>query len=66
MKAIFFEQHGDINVLKYADLPEPKPQPGEALIRVKSVALNHLDIWVRKGWPGLHLPLPHICWLLTT
>ena len=60
MKAIFFEQHGDINVLKYADLPEPKPQPGEALIRVKSVALNHLDIWVRKGWPGLHLPLPHI------
>lgn len=60
MKAIFFEQHGDINVLKYADLPEPKPQPGEALIRIKSVALNHLDIWVRKGWPGLHLPLPHI------
>jgi NADPH:quinone reductase-like Zn-dependent oxidoreductase len=60
MKAIFFDEHGDINVLKYADLPEPEPKPGEALIRVRSVALNHLDIWVRKGWPGLHLPLPHI------
>jgi NADPH:quinone reductase-like Zn-dependent oxidoreductase len=60
MKAIFFEEHGDINVLKYADLPDPEPKQGEALIKVKSVALNHLDIWVRKGWPGLHLPLPHI------
>lgn len=60
MKAIFFDEHGDINVLKHADLPEPEPKPGEALIRVRSVALNHLDIWVRKGWPGLHLPLPHI------
>ncbi len=60
MKAIFFDEHGDINVLKHADLPEPEPKPGEALIRVRAVALNHLDIWVRKGWPGLHLPLPHI------
>lgn len=60
MKAIFFEEHGDISVLKYADLPDPKPAPGEALIRVRAVALNHLDIWVRRGWPGLRLPMPHI------
>jgi NADPH:quinone reductase-like Zn-dependent oxidoreductase len=60
MKAIFFEQHGEIDVLKYADLPQPEPKPGEALIRVRAVALNHLDIWVRKGWPGLHLTMPHI------
>jgi NADPH:quinone reductase-like Zn-dependent oxidoreductase len=60
MKAIFFEKHGEIDVLKYADLPQPSPKPGEALIQVKAVALNHLDIWVRKGWPGLHLDMPHI------
>ncbi len=60
MKAIFFEQHGEIDVLKYADLPDPTPGPGEALIRVKGVALNHLDIWVRRGWKGLHLEMPHI------
>lgn len=60
MKAIFFEQHGEINTLKYADLPEPQPKPGEALIRVRAVALNHLDIWVRKGWKGLRVEMPHI------
>ena len=60
MKAIFFEEHGDINVLKYADLPDPEPKSGEALIRVKAVALNHLDIWVRRGWKGLRLKMPHI------
>lgn len=60
MKAIFFEQHGEIDVLKYADLPDPTPGPGEALIRVRAVALNHLDIWVRRGWKGLVLDMPHI------
>jgi NADPH:quinone reductase-like Zn-dependent oxidoreductase len=60
MKAIFFEQHGDIDVLKYADLPDPSPQPGEALIKIKAAALNHLDIWVRKGWKGLNVEMPHI------
>lgn len=60
MKAIFFEGHGDWSVLKYADLPDPTPAPGEAIIKVKAVALNHLDIWVRRGWKGLKLDLPHI------
>lgn len=60
MKAIFFEQHGELEVLKHADLPDPKPALGEALIRVKAVALNHLDIWVRRGWHGLHVEMPHI------
>ncbi len=60
MKAIFFEKHGEIDTLKYAELPQPAPKPGEALIRVKAVALNHLDIWVRRGWQGLNLDMPHI------
>lgn len=60
MKAIFFEEHGEIDRLKFADLPDPTPGPGEALVRVRAVALNHLDIWVRRGWKGLHLDMPHI------
>lgn len=60
MKALFFENHGELDVLKYADLPCPEPRPGEALIRVRAVALNHLDVWVRKGWQGLNLKFPHI------
>jgi NADPH:quinone reductase-like Zn-dependent oxidoreductase len=60
MKAIFFESHGEIDQLKYADLPQPEPKSGEALVRVRAVALNHLDIWVRRGWKGLNLEMPHI------
>jgi NADPH:quinone reductase-like Zn-dependent oxidoreductase len=60
LKAVFFEQHGEADVWKYADLPDPTPAPGEALIRVRAVALNHLDIWVRRGWQGLRLDFPHI------
>jgi NADPH:quinone reductase-like Zn-dependent oxidoreductase len=60
MKAIFFEHHGEIDVLKYADLPTPEPKAEEALIKVRAVSLNHLDIWVRRGWQGLHLEMPHI------
>mgnify|MGYP000924595321 FL=1 len=60
MKAIFFEQHGDLEVLKFGEIKTPEPKVGEALIRVKAVALNHLDIWVRRGWKGLNLEMPHV------
>jgi NADPH:quinone reductase-like Zn-dependent oxidoreductase len=60
MKAIFFESHGDIDVLRYGELPVPQPRPQEALVRVRAVALNHLDIWVRRGWKGLRVAMPHI------
>ena len=60
MKAIFFKEHGDSGVLQYGEIPTPKPKPHEALVRVKAVALNHLDIWIRRGWHGLALEMPHI------
>ncbi|MCB9029859.1 MAG: zinc-binding dehydrogenase [Deltaproteobacteria bacterium] len=60
MKAVYFENHGELDVLKYGDLPDPEETPGHAIVKVKAVALNHLDIWVRKGWSGLNLDLPHI------
>lgn len=60
MKAGLFHEHGDIDVLKYEDTDTPKPGTGEVLVEVKACSVNHLDIWVRKGLPGLKLPMPHI------
>jgi len=59
MKALYFEQHGELDVVKYGDVPDPEPGPGEVLIRVRACALNFLDIWVRRGWPSLKLEMPH-------
>jgi len=60
MKALYFDRHGGPEVLRYGELPDPEPGPGEAFVRVKAVALNHLDIFVRRGLPGLILPMPHV------
>ncbi len=45
--------------MQYTDVPDPTPRPGEVLLQVKACAVNHLDIWVRRGWPGLKLEMPH-------
>jgi len=60
MKAIRFHEHGGPEVLRYEDVPDPSPKPNEMKLRVKAVALNHLDIWLRKGLPGVKVPLPKI------
>lgn len=60
MKAILFQEHGGSDVLQYADFPTPQPKPGEALVRLKAAALNRVDVFVRNGWAGLKLELPHI------
>ncbi len=60
MKAIGIHAHGELSQLTLLDLPEPAPGPGEVLLRVKAAALNHLDIWMRKGRAGVNLPLPHV------
>lgn len=60
MKAIVFQQHGGPEVLKYADAPEPTLHANDVLVRVKACALNHLDLWVRRGLPNVPIPLPHI------
>ena len=61
MKAVFFEGHGELDVLRYGDVPDPADAPGQVVVRVKACALNFLDIWVRRGWPGLKLEMPHWC-----
>ncbi len=60
MKAITLRQHGGPEVLKLEELPEPEPGPGEVRIAVEAVALNHVDIWVRKGLPHLKLQYPFL------
>ncbi len=60
MKAVVFHQHGAPDVLKYTEAPHPAIRPSEVLVRVKACALNHLDLWVRRGIPGVPIPLPHI------
>jgi NADPH:quinone reductase-like Zn-dependent oxidoreductase len=60
MKAIRFHEHGGPEVLRYEDVPDPQPAAGEALVRVRACALNHLDIWARRGISRVTIPLPHI------
>lgn len=60
MKAIVIPQHGGPEVLEYREVPEPEIHDNEVLVRVRACALNHLDLWVRRGLPGVEIPLPHI------
>jgi NADPH:quinone reductase-like Zn-dependent oxidoreductase len=60
MKAVLFHKHGGPEVLEYTEFPTPEPKAGEALIRLRAAALNRMDVFVRNGWPGLKLELPHI------
>ena len=56
MKAVRFHEFGGPEVLKYEDVPPPVLRKDQVLVHVKSCALNHLDLWVRKGLPGVKLP----------
>ena len=56
MKAVRIHEFGGPEVLRYEDVPDPQPRKDQVLIRVKACAMNHLDIWVRKGLPGVNLP----------
>jgi NADPH:quinone reductase-like Zn-dependent oxidoreductase len=58
MKALAFHEHGGLDKLKYQDVPDPKIGDGDVLVRVRAAALNHLDLFVREGLPGLTLPMP--------
>jgi len=60
MKAVVINRHGGPEVLEAAELPDPVPAPGEAVVRVRACALNHLDLWTRGGLPNLKLSFPHV------
>jgi NADPH:quinone reductase-like Zn-dependent oxidoreductase len=60
MKAVVIHEHGGPDVLKHEERPDPRIRANEVLVEVRACALNHLDVWARKGLPGVHIPLPHI------
>jgi len=60
MKAAFFNDHGGPEVIQVGERPNPEPGEREVRVEVKAASLNHLDLWVRRGLPGLKLEMPHI------
>lgn len=60
MKAAVIFETGALEQVQVADVPAPKAEYGQVILDVKAAALNHLDIWIRKGRPGITLPSPHI------
>jgi NADPH:quinone reductase-like Zn-dependent oxidoreductase len=56
VKAVRFHQHGGPEVLRYEEAPTPVPGPGDVLVALHAAALNHLDLFVREGIPGVQLP----------
>ncbi len=60
MKAAAIREHGDISKITVEERPDPAPDEGDAIVEVRAAGLNHLDIWVRKGRPGMALSMPHV------
>ncbi|MDZ4772104.1 MAG: zinc-binding dehydrogenase [Planctomycetota bacterium] len=60
MRAVHVVAHGDTSVLQLVERRTPEPSEGEVLVKMIAVSVNHLDLWVRRGMPGLKLPLPMI------
>jgi len=60
MRLARIHQHGDPSVLVCEDAPEPVLRPDQVLIHVRACALNHLDLFVRAGIPGMKFPMPHV------
>ena len=60
MKAVFFEEHGGLEVLQFGDFAEPPLQPEFVRVTVQSCSLNYHDVFTRRGMPGIKVPLPMI------
>ena len=60
MKAVYLNEHGGIDVLRYGDLPDPVPAANDVLVRVKACGVNHIDLWTRQGLPFITVPFPFV------
>ena len=59
MKAVRFHEFGGIDVLRVEEVEDPRPGPGEVLVRIRASALNHLDVDVRDGTSRFPVQFPH-------
>jgi len=60
MKVAWFHKFGGPEVLVHEEAPKPTPKPGEALVRVRAVGINHVDLDHRAGTSRIPLTFPHI------
>ena len=61
MRGAVLTGHGGLdNVQVVDDLTMPEPGAGQVRLKMKAAALNRLDLWVREGWKGLELDMPHV------
>lgn len=60
MKAAFIREHGGPEKVEFGELPDPVPGPGTVRVKLRAAALNHLDIFVRNGIPGIAPAMPHV------
>ena len=60
MKAVVFEEHGEVDKLQYKEIPEPKVGPNEVLFKIRAAGCNYNDIWARRGLPGMEIIMPHV------
>ena len=58
MRAIRIHEHGGIDKLLLEEIPSAPMRPDEARVGIRAAGLNHLDLWVRSGIPGVRYPLP--------
>ncbi|MGH7483755.1 MAG: alcohol dehydrogenase catalytic domain-containing protein, partial [Longimicrobiales bacterium] len=59
MRAAIFHENGDPDVIRIEEVEAPRPRTGEVVLEVRAAALNHLDLWVRRGLP-IETTMPHI------
>ena len=60
MKAVWFGEHGGLEVLRYGEVADPQPGPGQVRVRVEACSLNYHDVFTRRGMPGIKVPLPMV------
>jgi len=60
MRAVYFSEHGNLEQIKIGEVTIPNVGPNDVLIETKFGALNHLDLFVIRGWQGLTLSMPHV------
>jgi alcohol dehydrogenase len=60
MKAVVLREHGEGGLRYEADFPDPVPDAGDVVVRVRAASLNYHDIFTRRGMPGIKIPMPAI------